>query len=84
MCFGTAGYRTFPNATGPSVESDPNMTLQPSATAPTTEAGVNALPQAKPSLPLPPVRPAPPRAPRVGIGGNRYPTPVNPRLYAPY
>lgn len=78
MCFGTAGYRTFPNATGPGIEDPANLRLQPSVSAPTTDAGVLALPQAKP--PIPPINPRLPVDPI-----NPRPRPIGgPRLYSTY
>src|SRR6266568_3892387 len=63
MCFGQAGFRQFPNLAGPGVEDNPSVRLQPSATAPVSDAGVLALAQPK--------SPAPPSAPRPPVG--RYP-----------
>lgn len=68
MCFGTGGFRTFPNPSGISVEDNPSLRLQPSVSAPVSDAGVSALPVAKP--PIPPPVPRPPRVGPIGPGGR--------------
>lgn len=67
MCFGSGGFRAFPNPGGLGIEDNPSLRLQPSVSAPVSDAGVLALPQAKP--PIPPV-PGPPRVGPIGPGGR--------------
>ncbi len=50
MCFGS-GFRAFPHPSGPSAEDAPNLRLQPSLSAPVSDAGVLSLPQGKPPIP---------------------------------
>jgi hypothetical protein len=72
MCFGSGGFRTYPNSGGLGVEDNPNLSVQPSVSAPIADAGLGATSPPKAALPpitatplppTPPVAPAPPPTP---------------------
>lgn len=80
MCFGTGGYRTFPNSSPLGVEDNPSVRLQPSLSAPVSDAGVKALatPPPKPPVSFPSL---PPVGLPGGGGGRGGSVGLNPRLY---